>query len=199
MGGPKLPEQERCDAILTAAYQIALTDGLDAVTARRVATAAGISPGLVFFHFQSKDGLLQALLALLLDGTLDALTDPSLAALAPWDRLERMVRVELERLVEHHAGVELLFAFYFSRHADLFRDRIEASFGRYLEAFLPVCRAAVGAAGSPAGGEGVSGADLAATVVALIQGASIQAIRNSALINSEALLATIRALRPRAA
>ncbi|TFC07025.1 TetR family transcriptional regulator [Cryobacterium adonitolivorans] len=49
MGGPKRPEQERCDAILAAAYQIALTDGLDAVTARRVATAAGISPGLVFF------------------------------------------------------------------------------------------------------------------------------------------------------
>ncbi|WP_104164907.1 TetR/AcrR family transcriptional regulator [Cryobacterium sp. N22] len=196
MGGPKLPEQERCDAILAAAYQIALTDGLDAVTARRVATAAGISPGLVFFHFQSKDGLLQALLAVLLDGTLDALTDPGLAALAPWDRLERMVRVELERLVEHHAGVELLFAFYFSRRDDLFRDPIEASFGRYLEAFLPVCREVAGAAGTPGGAaEAVSGDDLAATVVALIHGASIQAIRSPASVRSEALLATIRALR----
>ena len=204
MGGPKLPEQERCDAILAAAYQIALTDGLDAVTARRVATAAGISPGLVFFHFQSKDGLLQALLAVLLDGTLDALTDPGLAALPPWDRLERMVRVELERLVEHHAGVELLFAFYFSRRDDLFRDPIEASFGRYLEAFLPVCREAAGAAGADIHGstgaaDAVSGEDLAATVVALIQGASIQAIRSPASVNPDALLATIRALRPHAA
>ena len=201
MGGPKLPEQERCDAILAAAYQIALTDGLDAVTARRVATAAGISPGLVFFHFQSKDGLLEGLLAVLLDGTLDALTDPDLAALAPWDRLERMVRVELERLVEHHAGVELLFAFYFSRRDDLFRDPIEASFGRYLEAFLPVCREVAGAARDdihgPTGAAGaLSGDDLAVTVVALIQGASIQAIRNPASVNPEALLATIRALRP---
>ena len=204
MGGPKLPEQERCDAILAAAYQIALTDGLDAVTARRVATAAGISPGLVFFHFQSKDGLLQALLAVLLDGTLDALTDPGLAALAPWDRLERMVRVELERLVEHPAGVELLFAFYFSRRDDLFRDPIEASFGRYLEAFLPVCREVAGAAGAdihgPTGAAGaLSGDDLAATVVALIQGASIHAIRSPASVNPEALLATIRGLRPRGA
>jgi AcrR family transcriptional regulator len=204
VGGPKLPEQERCDAILAAAYQIALTDGLDAVTARRVATAAGISPGLVFFHFQSKDGLLQALLAVLLDGTLDALTDPGLAALTPWDRLERMVRVELERLVEHHAGVELLFAFYFSRRDDLFRDPIEASFGRYLEAFLPVCREVAGAAGAdihgPTGAAGaLSGDDLAATVVALIQGASIHAIRSPASVNPEALLATIRALRPRGA
>ena len=204
MGGPKLPEQERCDAILAAAYQIALSEGLDAVTARRVATEAGISPGLVFFHFQSKDGLLQALLAVLLDGTLDALTDPGLAALAPWDRLERMVRVELERLVEHHAGVELLFAFYFSRRDDLFRDPIEASFGRYLEAFLPVCREVAGAAGADIHGstgaaDAVSGEDLAATVVALIQGASIQAIRSPASVNPDALLATIRALRPHAA
>ena len=205
MGGPKLPEQERCDAILAAAYQIALSEGLDAVTARRVATAAGISPGLVFFHFQSKDGLLQALLDVLLDGTLDALTDPSLAALAPWDRLERMIRGELTRLAEYHAGVELLFAFYFARRDDFFRVRIEASFGRYLEAFLPVCRdvagpaGAVGAGGGAGAGHGVSGDDLAATVVAVIQGASIQAIRSPAAVNPDALLATIRALRPRPA
>ena len=193
MGGPKLPEQERCDAILAAAYQIALTEGLDAVTARRVATAASISPGLVFFHFQSKEGLLQALLDVLLDGTLDALTDPSLAELAPWDRLERMVRGELERLAEYRAGVELLFAFYFSRRDTLFRDRIEASFGRYLEAFLPVCREV--AAESRMSGS-VSGDDLAATVVALVQGASIQAIRNPASFTPEALLLTLRAFRP---
>ena len=201
MGGPKLPEQERCDAILAAAYQIALTEGLDAVTARRVATAAGISPGLVFFHFQSKDGLLQALLDVLLNGTLDALSDPALAALAPWDRLERMIRVELERLTEYHAGVELLFGFYFARRDGVFRDRIEGSFGRYLEAFLPVCREVAGAAGTDAAGgaRGVSGDDLAATVVALIQGASIQAIRKPASVNPEALLATIRALRPQPA
>jgi len=199
MGGPKLPEQERCDAILAAAYQIALSEGLDAVTARRVATAAGISPGLVFFHFQSKDGLLQALLDVLLDGTLDALTDPSLAALAPWDRLERMIRGELARLAEYHAGVELLFAFYFARRDDFFRVRIEASFGRYLEAFLPVCRDVAGPAGAVAGAGRVSGDDLAATVVAVIQGASIQAIRSPAAVNPDALLATIRALRPRPA
>src|SRR5512133_2791605 len=153
MGGPKRPEQERVEEILATAYGIALADGLDTVTARRVATAAGISPGLVFFHFQSKDGLLQALLDVLLNGTLDALIDPSLSVLAPWDRLERMIRVELDRLVEYHAGVELLFAFYFSRRDDLFRTPIEASFGRYLAAFLPVCREA-------AGPGGVSGDDL---------------------------------------
>jgi TetR/AcrR family transcriptional repressor of bet genes len=186
VGGPKLPEQERCDAILAAAYQIALTEGLDAVTARRVATAAGISPGLVFFHFQSKDGLLQALLDVLLDGTLDALTEPDLAALAPWDRLERMVRVELERLAAYHAGVELLFGFYFSHRDALFRDRIEASFVRYLDAFLPVCRELTA-------GTDRSGDDLATTVVAMIQGASIQAIRNPASVNPDALIGTMRA------
>jgi len=188
-----MPEQERCDAILAAAYDIAVAEGLDAVTARRVASAAGISPGLVFFHFQSKDGLLQALLDVLLDGTLDALTDPGLADLAPWDRLERMIRGELERMQEYHAGVELLFAFYFARRDDLFRPRIEASFGRYLEAFLPVCRELVSAGGRSGS---ASADDLAATAVALVQGASIQAIRNPASFNPEALLTTLRAFRP---
>ena len=212
MGGPKRPEQERVEEILATTYGIALADGLEAVTARRVATAAGISPGLVFFHFQSKDGLLLALLDVLLDGTLDALTAPGLAALAPWDRLERMVRGELERLAEYHAGVELLFAFYFSRRDDLFRSRIESSFGRYLAAFLPVCREVAAAGTAPHGTHGPesgsvptgapgrpSGDDLAATIVALIQGASIQAIRAPAAFDPEALLATLQALRPRRA
>ena len=198
MGGPKKSEQERCDAILAAAYDIAVAEGLDAVTARRVATAAGISPGLVFFHFRSKDGLLQALLDALLDGTLDALTDPALAALAPWARLERMIRGELERLQQYHAGVELLFAFYFARRDDLFRPRIEASFGRYLEAFLPVCRELVTESAPGSVASRTTGDDLAATVVALVQGASIQAIRNPASFTPEALLATLQAFRPMA-
>ena len=143
----------------------------------------------MFFHFQSKDGLLEALLGVLLDGTLDALSDPDLARLAPWDRLERMIRVELERLVEYPAAVELIFAFYFSRRDDLFRARIEASFGRYLAAFTPVCHEA-------AAGTSLEGDDLAATVVALVQGASIQAIRNPDSFNPGAILATLRALRP---
>jgi len=193
-----MPEQDRCDAILAAAYDIAVAEGLDAVTARRVATAAGISPGLVFFHFQSKDGLLQALLDVLLDGTLDALTDPGLADLEPWDRLERMIRGELERLQAYHAGVELLFAFYFARRDDLFRPRIEASFGRYLEAFLPVCRQLVAESAPGSVAARTTGDDLAATAVALVQGASIQAIRNPAAFDPEALLVTLQAFRPTA-
>ena len=193
-----MPEQDRCDAILAAAYDIAVAEGLDAVTARRVATAAGISPGLVFFHFQSKDGLLQALLDVLLDGTLDALTDPGLADLEPWDRLERMIRGELERLQAYHAGVELLFAFYFARRDDLFRPRIEASFGRYLEAFLPVCRQLVAESAPGSVAARTTGDDLATTAVALVQGASIQAIRNPAAFDPEALLVTLQAFRPTA-
>ncbi|MEB0222593.1 hypothetical protein, partial [Pseudomonas sp. AB12(2023)] len=81
--------------------------------------------------------------------------------LEPWDRLERMIRVELERLVEYHDAVELIFAFYFSRRDDLFRARIESSFGRYLAAFLPVCR-------EGATGTRVQGDELAETVVALV-------------------------------
>jgi len=43
-----------------------------------------------------------------------------------------------------------------------------------------------------------TGDDLAATAVALVQGASIQAIRNPAAFDPEALLVTLQAFRPTA-
>jgi AcrR family transcriptional regulator len=54
------PPKERRAEIIEAAAAIALADGLERVTARRVAEALGVFPGLVNHYFRSADDLVAA-------------------------------------------------------------------------------------------------------------------------------------------
>ncbi|GAA2469594.1 TetR/AcrR family transcriptional regulator [Winogradskya humida] len=60
---PRPPASERLDRdeLLTVAMAIADTDGLDAVTLRRVATGFNVTPMALYWHFKDKDALLDAL------------------------------------------------------------------------------------------------------------------------------------------
>jgi AcrR family transcriptional regulator len=58
----KAPEEERRRQILDAALQVAARDGLRSLTLRGVAAEAGLSHGLVLFHFGRKQALVDALL-----------------------------------------------------------------------------------------------------------------------------------------
>jgi AcrR family transcriptional regulator len=51
------PTEQRRAEIVAAAREIALTDGLDSVTSRRIADALGVFPGLVSHYFSSMDDL----------------------------------------------------------------------------------------------------------------------------------------------
>jgi AcrR family transcriptional regulator len=55
----KLPEERRAEIIETASA-IARSEGLDKVTARRVAEALGVFPGLINHYFRSADELVAA-------------------------------------------------------------------------------------------------------------------------------------------
>ncbi len=57
----KLPADERRAQLLEAALTIAAEQGVDALTLRPLATAAGVSPGIVHYHFHDKDTLLTQL------------------------------------------------------------------------------------------------------------------------------------------
>lgn len=188
MGGRKVPEAERREQLLAAAYTVAIRDGLDQVTARRVADEAGASPGLVFFHFESKDGLLLALLEHLLAGALDAEVTPAIAVLdSAVDRLHALVRIEIEGLPEQRGAVELFFAYWVSlgRQA-AFRDRISLALERYRDVFVPVCADVVDELGMDVDGEA-----LATYVVSLIEGAAVQVVRDLARFDTEAFLAVL--------
>jgi AcrR family transcriptional regulator len=58
----KAPEEERRRQILDAALRVAARDGLRGLTLRAVAAEAGLSHGLVLFHFGRKQALVDALL-----------------------------------------------------------------------------------------------------------------------------------------
>ena len=62
MPGQRASEAQRRREILEAAYQVAVARGLDGLTGREVAQTAGLSSGLVFFHYGSKEALRLALL-----------------------------------------------------------------------------------------------------------------------------------------
>lgn len=89
--------------ILDAAAADAAHHGLDNASVNRIARAAGLKPGSLYFHFDSRDNLLDAMLEAGLDETmrhldrgLDALDDNASAA----DRLRAAVRAHLEALHE---------------------------------------------------------------------------------------------------
>ena len=55
MPGQKASEDERRKQILRAAFDVASRRGLASLTVRLVAAKAGLSTGLVLFHFESKE------------------------------------------------------------------------------------------------------------------------------------------------
>ncbi|MFN8776334.1 MAG: TetR/AcrR family transcriptional regulator [Flavobacteriales bacterium] len=55
---------ERRTSILATALQLFADEGYHATTTRHVAQAAGVSEGLIFRHFGSKEGLLKAVMTL---------------------------------------------------------------------------------------------------------------------------------------
>ena len=58
MGRPRIHDAQTAEALLDAAERIAQTDGVDAVTVRRVADEVGTTTRAVYSAFGSKEGLL---------------------------------------------------------------------------------------------------------------------------------------------
>ncbi|HET6762350.1 MAG TPA: TetR family transcriptional regulator, partial [Longimicrobiaceae bacterium] len=142
MPGQKAPEDERRDAILRAAFRVAARERLTGLTAQQVAAEAGVSKGLVFFHFRSKDGLLVALLDWLLEHTLVAVADEAVRALpTAQERLLSVIRRDVEALPRQRERVELFFDYWVmgTRHPTI-RSSIRAALDRYRDAFRPLAQ-----------------------------------------------------------
>ena len=61
MGRPRLHDEATERALLTAAERLLVEEGVEAVTVRRTAEAAGVSPRAIYSLFGAKDGVLRAL------------------------------------------------------------------------------------------------------------------------------------------
>src|SRR5512142_1126059 len=138
MPGQKAPEEMRREQILAAAYRVAARGGMAGLTVRAVAGEAGLSHGLVLFHFKRKDQLLAALL----DGVLAATLAPELPEEIrqlprPLDRLRALLRNEVDRLAHEPDRIRLLLECWAlgARDAEM-REKVGRALARYRAAFV---------------------------------------------------------------
>ena len=176
MPGQKAAEGERREQILAAAFEVATRRGLEGLTIRRVGAVAGLSHGLVHFHFRSKADLLEALLDRLFETTRAFRIGPEIARIeSPFQRLVGLLRQEMARLSSDRERVHLFFDFWLmgTRHRRI-RARMRAELERYRQAFLPMTEEVLRA--EPERFAGVTPEGLSSVVVAFIKGSAVQAV-----------------------
>jgi AcrR family transcriptional regulator len=174
--GRKAARGVRRDQIVTAAYQVAARTGIDGLTVRQVAARAGLSTGLVLFHFRSKDRLIVALLDWLLATTTVLRVPPDIRAVRdPLERLLTLLRREMARLSSEPERIRLFFEFWVKggRH-EAIGARMSRELSRYRAAFRPIARAVLAA--EPARFPRVTPDGLAGVAVSFIKGCAVQAM-----------------------
>ena len=176
MPGTKVAESLRREQIITAAYAIAAEHGLRAVTIRDVADRAETSPGLVLFHFGSKDALILELARWVLATTTVLVVGPEIEHIPdPLERLIALLRQEMARLSAEPLRIRVFFEFW---NVGLSNSTIGAmmqrELDRYREAFRPMAEAVLAA--EPARFAGVSAGALTAVAVSFIKGCAVQSM-----------------------
>ena len=187
--GPKRRAQ-----IIDAAYDIAARHGLDGITVRRVASKAGVSAGLVLFHFRTKGQLTIALLDWLLDTTTVLHVGENIARIAsPFERLIALVQQEMDRLTSEPRRILLFFDYWARgiRHAGI-RKKMRRELARYRLAFRSMAEEVIRS--EPARFRGVTPEALAAVAVSFIKGCSLQSMIDSRRFDLAGYLAATRGL-----
>ena len=83
----------RREEILTATLEVVERDGLAATRVSDVATALGVSPALVFYHFRTKGDLVAEAFAHAAERDVARLEEIAASDDAPLDRLRRLLRL----------------------------------------------------------------------------------------------------------
>ena len=172
----KATELVRRAQIRDAAFALAVDAGLRAVTIRDVAERAGLSTGLVLFHFGTKDQLVLELLDWVLETTTALRIVPAIAAIeSPRERLLALLRREMFRLASEPLRVRLFFEFWSAGLWDReIGGRMQKELDRYREAFRPMASEVLEA--ELESFRGVTADGLAAVVVSIIKGCAVQSM-----------------------
>ncbi|MFC9614929.1 TetR/AcrR family transcriptional regulator [Streptomyces sp. NPDC056938] len=96
-GRRRLPAGERRAEILRAASVIAVSEGLDKLTAKRVAQAVGVVPGLVDYHFKSADELIAAAFSHAATADNDAVFEHAARTDHPVDQVRQLMQAWLHQ------------------------------------------------------------------------------------------------------
>jgi TetR/AcrR family transcriptional regulator, transcriptional repressor of bet genes len=192
--GRKASEETRRQQILRAAYDIAARRGLDALTVRHVAERAGLSVGLVLFHFETKDALIIAVLDHVLATTTVLHVTGDIAAIAsPRERLLELLRREMHRLSSEPRRIRLFFDFWALGFAHRrIRAKMQAELDRYREAFRPIADEVLRS--EPARFAGVTAEGLAAVSVSFIKGCAVQSMIDPKNVNIDEFMTATQGL-----
>jgi AcrR family transcriptional regulator len=194
MPGQKAPKGERREQILKAAMKLAISRRLAAITIRDVAKEAGLSSGLVLFHFKSRDGLVRALLDWLLHQ--NSVLQPDTRRGQHDDSLSQLVRNESLRLVRDRNRTELFFDYWIAgTKRPALRREMRTALRRYRQHFH---RLAVKGAKNVRGRPGIDASGIAAAAVSFIHGCALQAVIDPKGFDVEAALAIIDGLADQA-
>ncbi|MEU2236288.1 TetR/AcrR family transcriptional regulator [Streptomyces vietnamensis] len=101
------PAPERRREILDTAAEVFAAQGYDATTVRRIADAAGLLAGSLYYHFDSKESMLDEILASFLRelwGRYDAVLA---AGLDPRQTIEALVTESFREIDRHRAAVAI--------------------------------------------------------------------------------------------
>jgi AcrR family transcriptional regulator len=184
--GAKIPQSDLRNRLVHAALQLSLENGLDGVGIEQVAEEAAVSPESVRQKFGSREGLMLALLDIVLARTLDA--DRDLRTSESGRRqLGDMVAAEMEGLRRQAGVVELIFMFYFVRSDELYRTRIREALANYRRSFES-------ALDGVELRRGVDATVMSSIVVAFLQGAAVQIIQDPDNFQPSEAIAEMRAM-----
>jgi TetR/AcrR family transcriptional regulator, transcriptional repressor of bet genes len=193
MPGKKESEALRREQIVLAAFRVATREGLEQLTIRLVATEAGLSTGLVFFHFKSKETLLLALLDWLLDSLFERWETAD--DLPPAERVLAIMQLDLQDTShDEQAGARLrLFFTYWAMavHDPVVNQRIQGALARSRQALLPAVQAMIDS--EPVRFRQVTPEGLVTVLLAIAQGCALQSLLSDHRVDVEQILTVIHA------
>jgi len=144
MPGQKAPEEHRRRDILSAAYDVAVRHGVEALTVRAVAARAAVSHGTVLFHFNRRQKLVAALLDTVLEATTVLRIPDGVERLTPATRWRTLLRGEMERLSGDPRYFRLFLEYWALGVRDAtIRRRVRAALEGYRRAFRVASEAVV--------------------------------------------------------
>lgn len=194
MPGKKASEESRREQIVQAAFRVAMREGLEQMTIRQVAAEAGLSNGLVFFHFKSKEVLLLTLLDHLLAALFE--TWPVPENVSPARQLLSWFQSDLQDLSQYEQGhdeLQLFFSYWaLAAHDSTIAERMRNALERSRQTLLPIAQAVIES--EPGRFRHVTPEGLVTVVLAITQGSAMQSLLSNQRVDGEHILSVIRAL-----
>jgi AcrR family transcriptional regulator len=138
---PKISDEQRAAArqrLIDATVAVAERDGVDGLTTRSIVAEAGVSAGMFYGHFESKE----ALLAAVVDHKTDELTTLVNAELALGTPIEGVLRELVRQLVEV-VDLRVLAAFRSGVGTEEALDAQRRINRRIVDAFVPILGASI--------------------------------------------------------